>query len=220
MKEISKTTRVHNLIILDESGSMQSIYDAALSGANETIQTIRSAQDKYPDQEHRITFVTFNTSGDYFSSGVNVKTILDDVPIAEAPDLTEKDYHPSACTPLYDAMGIALTHLEGQVEENDRVLVTIITDGYENSSREYSGRMIKEKVGKLRDKGWTFVYIGANQNAMEVAEELDIKNSLDFQADADGTKAMFGLTNAKVLLFCSKIDAGVSGSDENFFCDL
>lgn len=54
---------------------------------------------------------------------------------------------------------------------------------------------------------------------MEVAEELDIKNSLDFQADADGTKAMFGLTNAKVLLFCSKIDAGYTGSDENFFDD-
>ena len=219
MKENSKTIRVHNLIILDESGSMQSIYNAALSGANETIQTIRSAQEKYSDQEHRISFVTFNTSGDYFSSGVNVKTHLDDVPITEASDLEEKDYQPNACTPLYDAMGIALTHLEGQVEENDRVLVTIITDGYENSSREYSGKAIKEKVGKLREKGWTFVYIGANQDAVEVAKELDIMNSLNFQADADGTKAMFEQTNANVLCFYSKIVAGYAGSDENFFDD-
>ena len=58
---INYNTTIHNLLILDESGSMQSIYQQALTGANETIQSIRSAQAKYPDQDHRFTFVTFNT---------------------------------------------------------------------------------------------------------------------------------------------------------------
>ena len=140
-------TTIHNLLILDESGSMHSIYHQALTGANETIQSIRAAQAQYPDQDHRFTFVTFNTVAP------NIKTVVDDKPIGEVKELTEADYAPSACTPLYDAMGMSLSALERKVKEDDRVLVTIITDGLENASREYSGKAIKEMVGRLREKG-------------------------------------------------------------------
>ena len=209
----SKIT-IHNLLILDESGSMHSIYDQALTGSNETIQSIRAAQEQFADQDHRFTFVTFNTIAP------NIKTVIDDVPIGEVKDLTENDYHPNACTPLYDAMGKAITTLERKVKEEDRVLVTIITDGYENASQEYSGKAIKEMVGRLRDKGWTFVYIGANQDAIEVAKELDINNSLNFCADAAGTQAMFERHHRSKEIYYSKI-ARAKGinyfHDEDFF---
>ena len=112
MSTTNKTVRVHNLLLLDESGSMESIYSAALSGANETIQTIRRAQEKYPEQEHLFSFVTFSTELDCFESRASIKTVFDDVPIGDIHDLTNEDYHPSACTPLYDAMGFALNKLK------------------------------------------------------------------------------------------------------------
>ena len=62
-------TRIFNLIILDESGSMQSIKQAAINGMNETVQSINEAQKKHEEQERVVTLVTFNSSA--------VKTIYD-----------------------------------------------------------------------------------------------------------------------------------------------
>lgn len=206
---------IHNLMILDESGSMNSIYDAALTGANETIQSIRSAQNEYANQDHRFTFVTFNTSGE------NVKTVLNDVPITDVRDLTKSDYRPNACTPLYDAMGKALTTLERRVTEEDRVLVTIITDGMENASQEYSGKMIKEMVERLREKGWTFVYIGANQDSVEVARDLNINNAMNFKANSAGTGMMYKIHREKSKRYYEKMSRFGRGfsSEEDFFED-
>ena len=209
--EKKETTTVHNMLILDESGSMHSIYNQALTGANETIQSIRAAQEQYPDQEHRFTFVTFNTAGRC------VKTIIDDAPIADVRDLTESDYRPNACTPLYDAMGQSITSLERKVEEGEQVLVTVITDGMENASREYSGKAVKEMVSRLREKGWTFVYIGANQDAVEVARELDIHNSLNFDASIAGTQAMFERHRKSKDVYYQKVKWMKSKGIERFF---
>lgn len=186
MTEETKTVTVHNLIILDESGSMTSIRQQALSGANETINTIRNAQQDHPEQRHRLTFVTFDSHG-----AQDVRTLIDDQPIDGVKDLTEKDYRPNGCTPLYDAMGMSLTALEAKCQPDDQVLVTIITDGLENSSHEYSGKAVKSIVKLLRDKGWVFAYIGANQDAVEVASDLNISNAMNFEADAYGTSTMF-----------------------------
>ena len=214
-QENTTMTTIHNLLILDESGSMHSIFHQALTGANETIQSIRAAQEQYADQDHRFTFVTFNTVAP------NIKTVIDDAPIGEVKDLTEADYRPNACTPLYDAMGMTITALEQKVKEGDRVLVTVITDGLENASREYSGKAVKEMVGRLREKGWTFVYIGANQDAIEVAKSLDILNSLNFCADAAGTQAMFQRHHRSKDIFYSKIarskGMAMAFHDEDFF---
>jgi Mg-chelatase subunit ChlD len=166
----NETTTIHNLLILDESGSMQMIYKQALSGANETIQTVRAAQEAHPELDQRLTFVTFNTAGDSLNPPRNIRTVFNDVPIGEVRDLTYKDYNPNACTPLYDAMGTSITALERKFKEGDRALVTIITDGLENASKEYNQGAIKAMVDRLREKGWTFVYIGANQDAVEVAK--------------------------------------------------
>ena len=212
MNTDTKTT-IHNLLILDESGSMHSIYHQALTGANETIQSIRAAQAQYADQDHRFTFVTFNTVAP------NIKTVIDDAPIGEVKDLTDADYNPDACTPLHDAIGLSVTALERKVKEGDKVLVTIITDGLENASREYDGGAIKALVARLKDKGWTFVFIGANQDAVEVAKRFDIHNALNFCADAVGTQAMFEKHHRSREVFYSKVmrSKGAMSHDEDFF---
>ena len=175
--------KIYNLIILDESGSMQNIKLQAITGLNETLQTIKSAQDKYDNQSHYVTLVSFNSS--------KVKTIYDCCPIHEVHEICSYDYLPNACTPLYVAMGISLTKLRTEVKDEDNVLVTIITDGYENASREYSGKAIVQLVEELRANGWIFAYIGANQDVEKVASSMGIKNSLRFNADVLGSKAMF-----------------------------
>lgn len=179
-------TNIYNLILLDESGSMGSIYEQALGGANETIQTIRAAQASADDQKQFLTFVTFD-SGDRES----VRIVIDTKPIEQVKDLTRDDYRPNGCTPLYDAMGRSLTALEQKVTDDDQVLVTIITDGMENSSREYSGASVCEIVKRLRAKGWTFVYIGANQDAVEVAKRMSIDNAMNFNATHEDTRRMW-----------------------------
>lgn len=186
--QVNKTgiTNINNLIILDESGSMTSIYEQALGGANETIQTIRAAQASADDQKQFLTFVTFDSGNREW-----VRTIIDTMPIDKVRDLTKDDYRPCGCTPLYDAMGRSLTALEQKVTEDDQVLVTIITDGMENSSCEYSGAAVCEIVKRLRAKGWTFVYIGANQNSVEVAKSMSIDNAMNFQATHQDTKRMW-----------------------------
>ena len=208
---MEKTT-IHNMLILDESGSMHSIYHQALTGANETIHSTREAQNRYPDQDHRFTFVTFNTVAPA------LKTVIDDKPIAEVKDLTEADYNPNCGTPLFDAMGMSISALEQKVGDGDKVLVTVITDGMENASREYSGWAVKEMVDRLRAKGWTFVYIGANQDAVEVAKELSIENSLNFQASVEGTRTMFDRHRRSKDIYYEKIERReVRFSDEDFF---
>lgn len=215
-------TTIHNLLILDESGSMQAIYNEALSGANETIQTVRAAQEAHPELDQRLTFVTFNTAYEGHPTQGNIRTVFNDVPIGEVRDLTGNDYNPNACTPLYDAMGTSITALERKFKEGDRALVTIITDGLENASKEYNQGAIKAMVDRLREKGWTFVYIGANQDAVEVAKGLSINNHMAYESDPEGTKKMFREVSSRHSVFYEKMirskrEGREMLSDENFF---
>ena len=172
---------IYNVIILDESGSMSSIYKPTIQSMNEVINGIRKNQKEFPDQRHYVTIVTFEGSGPE-----GVKTRRDRVPIQTVEDFTEMDYCPGGCTPLYDAMGITLNSLESLILPEDKVMATVITDGYENSSKEYSGNTIKALMRRLREKGWVLAYIGANQDAIEVARDLNIQNALNFEATPAG----------------------------------
>lgn len=194
--------RVLNLIILDESGSMSIIEKQAIGGVNETVQTIRSAQKKHEDQEHFLTLVSFNSD--------SVKTIYDNMEVEKVEELTHKQYQPSCGTPLYDAMGNALAKLKKYVADNDAVLVTVITDGYENASREYDAKAIKSLVESLKRKRWLFTYIGANQDVKAVADTISITNTLSFSADAEGTSAMFARERKARSRWTDRLASGVS----------
>ena len=178
-------TKVFNVIVLDKSGSMSSIARQAIDGVNETIGSIRSAQEKNPDQEHMVTLVAF--------CGCELKTIYDNTPVAEVKTLTDKDYRPCCMTPLYDAVGttISRVHTLKSKDPESLALVTIITDGYENASHEFTLTAIRSLIESYKEQGWQFTYIGADHDVESVAFSLNIQHSLKFDKTAAGTKAMF-----------------------------
>lgn len=175
--------RVFNLIILDESGSMSNIAIQAISGLNEVFQTIGKAQKEHPGQQHFISFVTFNST--------KIRTVFDRQAVRSDKEIMWTDYMPNSCTPLYDAMGESLNKLKKHVGDDDVVLVTIITDGYENASREYSGHGIKRLVAELKEKGWVFAYIGTNQDVDAVADDMGIGSRMRYQYSPEGAARMF-----------------------------
>ncbi len=115
--------KIYNLIILDASGSMCRIYNQALSGVNETLATIRMAQEAHPELLQYVSLASFS-AGDNF-----LNRIYSAVPVGEARDITPADYPLLGCTALYDAMGTCIGELQQKATHNDRVLVTVITDG-------------------------------------------------------------------------------------------
>ena len=178
--------RVLNLIILDESGSMSGLEKVSVDGVNETIQTIKSSYEQLSDQKQLMTFVTFS---DKYGKPYRKRFDLADISTVESYQLSE--YQPGGTTPLYDTMGETLSELEKVATENDIVLVTIITDGYENSSREYDAEKICTLVKRLDEKDWVFTYIGANQDAILEARKIGINNAMNYDANERGTREMW-----------------------------
>ena len=179
-----QTKRVFNLIIVDESGSMSIIRRQAFTGMNETLQTVRQMQEKFPDQEQRVSLVTFDTC--------HTTWHYDNMPASRTKDLDWKAYNPSGGTPLYDAMGSAISKVNAQVSEGDNVLVTVITDGEENSSQEWTLKMIRTMIEKLKKQKWTFTLIGTDNLDVEtMAHSFAIEEHLEFQQTEEGTRAMF-----------------------------
>lgn len=199
--------RVHNLIILDESGSMQSIYQPALTGVNETLQTICEAQKEHDNQEHIVWLVTFDTG--------HFKQIYANTPVEKAEAINPEQYRPCGGTPLYDAMGKSINQLRQIVTTDDVVLVTVITDGYENASCEYNGKAIKALVEEMKGRGWVFTYIGANQDVETVAASMSIDNPLAFDADDESTGAMFEHERRSRKRFFSKLSHNMPMCDLN-----
>ena len=206
--------KIYNLIVLDASGSMYSIRNEAIAGVVETVQTIRTAQKDNANQEHLFSLVVFN--------GRSITTVYDRMPIDKVPDLDANDYQPTDNTPLYDAMGNAITNLQRYINEDDNVLVTVITDGYENSSVEWNHQRVFQLVEDLKKKNWLFTYIGANQDALKVAKDMGIEHSMNYMSDADGTKEMFRKEQLSRKAFYDKLSAGkrfYEAKSEDYFID-
>ena len=181
--------RIYNLIIVDESGSMSHLREATLSGINETICTIRSAQEEFlTTQEHTLTLVTFDSG----SNRPDVRTMIDNQPISGVKDF--KDYMPNGCTPLYDAMGLSLTHLHDRIKDDKdaTAVVTVLTDGLENASREWDAAGLRRLIEQLKSEGWSFAYMGSAHNVKEVTDLLSIENVVEFSHDDLGAGSTWG----------------------------
>ncbi len=137
--------RVHNLIIVDESGSMCIIRKQAFTGMNETLQTVRQMQQNYPDQTQSVTLLTFDSG--------HTTWHYDNAPALKTKDLSWNAYNPGGGTPLYDAIGKGISKVNAQIEDGDHVLVTIITDGEENCSEEWTLKMVRTMIEKLKKQG-------------------------------------------------------------------
>jgi hypothetical protein len=182
---MEKKHQVHNLIILDESGSMASIKATIINGFNELVQTIQGIEKQFPEQEHFVSFVSFNSLGQ--------KMLHFMEPASKLKPLDDKSYNPDASTPLFDAMGSSINKLkqslQGQTEYN--VLVTILTDGEENASKEYKSNDIKSLVEELKQNRWTFTYIGTDHDVEKIAASLSINNTMVFEKNEEDIKNMF-----------------------------
>jgi len=177
--------QVHNLIILDESGSMESIKNSIIQGFNEIVQTVKGIGKQFPEQEHLITLITFN--------GIGQKILHFMDPVEKLDQIDASKYRPDASTPLYDAMGFSFSKLKKILDnvKDYNVLVTILTDGEENASREYSGIAIKKMIDELKQNRWTFTYIGTDHDVDNFAVSVSITNVMKFEKNPQAVHALF-----------------------------
>ena len=162
--------------LLDETGSMESVRDKTISGFNEYIATLRTN-----DTPTLLRLMTFNTEG--------FNVVYDFEEIQSVADLTKESYRPRELTNLYDAIAKLIHDTEGYLKAMSpapRVMCTIMTDGEENSSSEYTRAAIFKLITDKEKEGWAFVYLGANQDAWAASESIGIhrRNSANYQADA------------------------------------
>ena len=190
-------TQVYNLVILDKSGSMESIRTEAINGYNETLGSIKATQLKYLEtQEHFVSLAAFCDCG--------IDMIYDMTPIKDADKLTKEKYDPCCCTPLFDAIGKTVKTLKKKIAdvEDAAVLVTIITDGYENSSKEWDGKAVSKLIEECKEEGWMFSFIGAGEDVVKVATTISITNTMVWENTSEGTKKMFDIENDARAEYC------------------
>ena len=149
--------------LLDRSGSMGSLAKDVIGGFNEFL----TEQAAKPGEAH-LTAVQFDTQNPF-------EIFVDNFPISEVPPLTSDVYQPRGGTPLYDAIGQLIQHADDRIQlragENQPLedqLILVFTDGYENSSHTFDNEQVFEMIQTRKDKedqNWTFVFMGANQDA-------------------------------------------------------
>jgi hypothetical protein len=133
-----------------------------------------------------------------FSTRVN--TVYSVKSLADVEDLNDETYVPGGGTALFDAVGSAIRSIEPQVRKGDKVNVTIMTDGMENSSREFSRDAIVALLDKKRGDGWEIGYLGASEASWAGAQALGIANSntILYSADSHDHKSGMGAVVSSV----------------------
>lgn len=175
-----RMNELHVSFILDETGSMSTCRDTAISSFNEYLNDLKGKEEKI-----KFTLTKFNSEKtEIVCSAIDVKHVA---------ELNTKTYVPNNLTPLYDAIGKTINSLDGE----DKALIVILTDGFENASKEHTQKSIFDLIEKKKKKGWTFVYLGANQDAWAMGGLIGITvgNTLSFDY-ANYATTMSGLSCA------------------------
>lgn len=175
--------RTELVFILDQSGSMSGLESDTIGGYNAFLKKQAAI-----DAPCLITTVLFND---------RYRLLHDRIDIRAVSPLTDKDYQVGGSTALLDAMGQSINKLMGIQKQTspdyraDQVLFVIITDGQENSSREYSLDKIKSMVEeRQKTDGWEFIFLGANIDAITTAQAFGIgpDRAVDYLSDHEGTR--------------------------------
>lgn len=163
------------ICIVDRSGSMQSMQDEGEQGLNDFIFKQKEVG------KANITIIEFDT---------NVNTVCESVDINNAP---EYKLNPRGMTALFDAIGQATAR---SYPEDAQKIVVILTDGHENSSKEYTAGMVKGRITKLQNEGWDFVFLGANQDAITTGGSLGIAahKTMNYAGTGEGIKTAYSTT--------------------------
>lgn len=171
-----KTKETLVVFILDKSGSMGSVRDATISGFNEYVDSLK----KQKEVSYRMSLTLFDTT--YTKRATSE-------PLKDIEPLTAKNYVPDGMTALYDAVMRTISDTEKKVKKGEKVLCVMMTDGEENSSKEYTDKDLKTKVKELEKSGnWSFVYLGANQDAWAAGQKFGMQagNVAAFVATSGG----------------------------------
>ena len=186
MKNIEKNNATELVFILDRSGSMSGLEKDTIGGFNAMIE-----KQKKEDGECYVSTVLFDHE---------TQVIHDRVRLADVMPMTEKEYFVRGCTALIDALGGAIHHIENihkyarpeDVPSNTVFVIT--TDGLENASKKYTSDEVKKMVERQKEKGWEFLFIGANIDSVETAKHfgIDRDRAVDYHADAKGTAVVYG----------------------------
>lgn len=200
-----KKNYTHVAILIDKSGSMNSIKSDVIGGFNELIQ-----KQKEVPGELTVTLVQFDCNLGLKYDVINNFSSLDNVQL-----LNESNYIPRGTTPLNDAFA-KLINETGEIlsrkdesERPEKVLIISITDGKENASVEHSKESLKALIDhQEKQYNWQFMYIGANQDAFEEGGSRGIKANYTFDANSKGTQKMSKVMSATLASYRSASSYG------------
>ena len=163
-------------IILDQSGSMSDCVNQTLKGLADQRKEILAIANEFPEQEIRVGLTVFDHIVELKYSNLSV---------TELSRMNSFQYQPNGQTALLDAIGMSVAATQRlMANEGDSAVIIILTDGYENASKEYSHKQIKELIQAKEETGkWSFTYLGATLDAVEIARSMNIKakNSFAFE---------------------------------------
>jgi uncharacterized protein YegL len=230
---MSNIVKSYVAIILDKSGSMDTIKNEAINHFNEQLQVLQeesSAPNKVAKKmlqnedsnavETYVSFITFNQ---------NVTTLIENDDVNNISEIDSSTYEPGGTTALYDAIGQTIEKFQSYDDINDpnvSVLFTIITDGQENASERFAGdsgrKKVKSQIDELQETGkWTFTFMGANQDVMETAVDgLGIRagNTMSFDHSSEGMTVASSTHTMSTRAYFSAVRDG-NLSVESFYDD-
>lgn len=184
--DVVTPTSIH--VILDRSGSMESIREATIEGYNAYL----AQQATVPGA--RFSLTQFDTVG--------IDHLYVDVPVERVEPLTTETFVPRGGTPLYDAIGTGIAALEAATPTG-KVVFVIVTDGQENSSREYTREAVLARIEARRKDGWEFVFMGATADTYEVGASLgvDPRSTYRYAPTAEEAPEAFHLLSMSTLAY-------------------
>ena len=196
------------VFILDRSGSMSGLEADTIGGFNSMIE-----KQKKSEGDVLISTVLFDHES---------IVLHDRVPLADVKPMTDEDYETRGSTALLDAIGDAIKHIKivhKYAREEDRpakTLFVITTDGEENSSERFSYKDIKKLVETQQEKGWEFIFMGANIDAIKVAGNMGIRASraVNYHNDKRGTKKRFAAVSNFMESFAFAPPTGTPVNDD------
>lgn len=181
--DLDQKTQVYDFILLDMSGSMDTIRESVVEAFNTLLDGLKAGQQRYAGtQEHYLTLRLFCTEGLF--------DVYRMAPLDSVEHLSLDDYMPMGGTPLYDAMGTSISMLAEVTDtvQYGTVLFTVISDGLENASMFYSKAMLKRMVRVMADEGWLFSYMGTDDAVIKEALNLNIDSVYYFEQTDSGTR--------------------------------
>lgn len=204
----AKKGTTHLALLLDESGSMAHNVEAVVSSVNEFLHTFGEAETK--DSKIRVWLGMFDKQPG--EPRVRIKVNGDRV--GKVQQLGGMDYQPRGLTPLNDAVIETIEAMDEAVGKDERAFVVILTDGYENASENTSENVAK-LIQKREKRGWAFLYLGANQNAAQAAQQIGLsqQNALQFTSSPTGTRSAVLRTTSRAASYLASDDSNAYAAE-------